>query len=174
MLTPMSSSRSVRAAGTALLLASAGIPACVGCEREVLARPGVSLIVTDADGTPLPGAEVRHTWWSEPHAVVEAEAAHPVDGEGRLELPATRQTVEVYPLCMHGVPEHHHTLCVGAPGHRPVALRVALGVEQVRGTVTLEPGAGDCGDDPEHLGAAPSAQSVEGIERAVEPRGAPP
>jgi len=113
------------------------------CTRARVVQPAADISTRSAAG-PLTEATVEHVWWSSPHGMVHQTTSHDVDDSGRLELSLLRDTERIMPLCMHGVPEYHHQLCVDAEGYRPVGLVVRDDHLPVTGELELEPGEGSC------------------------------
>lgn len=114
-----------------------------GCTRARVVQPAVDISIRSERG-PLSGATVEHVWWSNPHGVVHQTSSHSVGANGRFELSRLRDTERVMPLCMHGVPEHEHQLCVDAEGYSPVGFIVRDHGLPVTGALELEPGEGSC------------------------------
>lgn len=117
--------------------------AFTGCTRGRVLQPAVEVSVRSARG-PLRSATVEHVWWSNPHGTVHETSSHSVDDSGRLELSLITDTERIMPLCMHGVPEHQHQLCVDAEGYRPIGLIVRDHRVPVTGELELDPGEGTC------------------------------
>lgn len=86
------------------------------CHRTVVTQPGLVVTVTDEQGVPVPGARVMLVHWSYPHARIDHHVAGVADAAGRFRTDEVRQDERIAPLCMHGVPEHHYTVCAGVPG----------------------------------------------------------
>jgi hypothetical protein len=84
--------------------------------RRVVTLPQLDVTVVAADGTPVPGATVFVHWWSYPHARLEQTHRLTADAQGRVTTAEATRSESVMPLCMHGVPEHHYTLCAGVAG----------------------------------------------------------
>ncbi|MBP6628737.1 MAG: carboxypeptidase regulatory-like domain-containing protein [Kofleriaceae bacterium] len=86
------------------------------CHRTVVTRPGLVVTVTDAQGAPVPGAHVMLVHWSYPYARIDHHFGGVADDTGRFRADEVREDERIAPLCMHGVPEHHYTVCAGVPG----------------------------------------------------------
>lgn len=128
-----------------LLIALCAPLAMCTSHRTVVTRPGLTVAVVDAAGAPIPGAAVVLHWWSYPYGRLQQSFPYTADAAGRVAMPPASRDEEIAPLCMHGVPEHHHTLCVGAPGHGWTELVLERDAPPAR-TVALPGGAyaGEC------------------------------
>jgi len=92
-----------------------------GClSRSVVTQPQMTVDVVDDAGRPLELAEVRYYRWSNPHHRLDGEANQATDSAGQAAFAKTEASERVFPLCMHGVPEHHIKVCVQKKGHRTV------------------------------------------------------
>ena len=113
--------------------------------RRVVTTPAVTVTVVDAEGAPVAGAHVVVHHWSYPYGRLEQSYPFEADERGVVEVEGGEKGEKVMPFCMHGVPEHHYTVCAGAAGHgwRSVAI-----------------------DDPRHAGAI--TIELEGSEYADE------
>lgn len=89
----------------------------VVCTQRVVERPAVSIEVVDAAGRSVADAQVVLHWWSHPHHRHHASHVLRTDAAGRASTTELSHLEMVWPLCMHGVPAHRHTVCVSAPGH---------------------------------------------------------
>lgn len=165
-------------AGVALLglccLSVVAIP-FVPWPRTFVRQPDVDVVVTGPEG-PIEGARVTHTWWSHPHSQVRDEATTITGAGGRLRLQLETEEETIMPLCMHGVPEHHHTVCVEAEGYRPVAFEMHAAETPVRGELTMREGEpeaeAECGGARDGLLAEPREEtSLEGPVDVFEPMG---
>jgi hypothetical protein len=129
----------------AIILLCAPFAYCVQ-HRAVVTLPGLQVTVVDASGAPVTGAEVIVHWWSYPHARLEETHRFTTDASGAVVTTEASRSERIAPFCMHGVPEHHYTLCAGSPGQGWSALEVEP--KQGPVTVTLPGGdyAGECAD----------------------------
>ncbi|MBE7451519.1 MAG: hypothetical protein HS111_22270 [Kofleriaceae bacterium] len=84
--------------------------------RTVTTRPAATVTVVDADGRPVGGAEVVVYWWSYPHRRLHERFVERTGADGRAAFAGARRRETIAPLCMHGVPQHQHTVCVDVPG----------------------------------------------------------
>lgn len=109
--------------------------------RTIVTRPAVTVNVVDANGAPVAGAEVVVWWWSYPYRQVHERYVATSGADGRAVFASASKGETIAPLCMHGVPQHEHTVCVDVPGkgHGEVEL------EKSGQTVTIElaPGPAD-------------------------------
>jgi hypothetical protein len=92
---------------------------CCALPREVVRAPELEVRVV-AGGKPIENAEVRTFHWSNPHHHLDDERSAATDAAGKAAFTKQVDTEVVLPLCMHGVPEHHVTVCVAKPGHATV------------------------------------------------------
>jgi hypothetical protein len=109
--------------------------------RTVTTRPAVEVRVVDAAGAPVDGAEVVVWWWSYPHSVVHDRFVVTAGADGRAVFEGASKRETIAPLCMHGVPQHVHTVCVDVPGRGHGTVQLERSGETV--TVTLAPGPAD-------------------------------
>ncbi len=177
-------------AAVALLVAGSGLVSLlfcggvfyvmfIGIEREVVAMPAFVIDVVDEDGQPVPGARVVIEHYTEPHHVREERLEHLAGDEGRVETERVMTTERAYPLCIHGILEHHQTVCVDHPGAMPVVLEVyAAEPAPVVVTVPLRrdpSGSHGCADDLHTMRLSARtprndiAASADGVVRASEP-----
>lgn len=87
----------------------------VGCPQSYQVRPELDLTILNF-GAPVRQAKVTLIKWSDPHSRIDDREVFPVQG-GRLVLAEETDWEQVYPLCIHGVPVRHFTLCIEAPGY---------------------------------------------------------
>lgn len=115
--------------------------------RTVVTRPGLSVTVVDAAGAPVAGADVFVHWWSYPHARLEETHRFTTDATGAVVTTEATRSERIAPFCMHGVPEHHYTLCAGSPDRGWTAVEIEPGAAAPL-TVTLPGGeyADECND----------------------------
>lgn len=106
--------------------------------RTVTTRPAVEVTVVDATGAPVAGAEVVVWWWSYPHTMVHEKYVATAGPDGKAVFTRQSKGETIAPLCMHGVPQHEHTVCVDVPGKGHGEIELERSGEQV--TVRLEPG----------------------------------
>jgi hypothetical protein len=113
-----------------------------GCvvPRERIDQPALELLVTDDKGAPIAGAEVAVYLWSHPHSRLDKEISETTPADGKVSLAQRSQTETVYPLCMHGVAEHHISVCVSHPGHTSVVFELDDPAAATSVTVPLHPG----------------------------------
>jgi hypothetical protein len=122
---------------------------CCTQTRRTVTQPHLVVNVRDAAGHPVPSAQVLLYYWSYPYAQVNRVTRLTTDAQGRLVLEERTENETVMPFCMHGVPEHHHTVCAAG--------RTGWSQAQVEGqselTLTLAGGtyAGEC-ENPRKLG----------------------
>ncbi|MBZ0234011.1 MAG: hypothetical protein K8M05_16905 [Deltaproteobacteria bacterium] len=131
--------------------------------RTVTTRPAVTVVVVDAAGAPVAGAEVVIVWWSYPHRRVHDRYVVTSGADGRAVFAGASRRETIAPLCMHGVPQHEHSVCVDVPGKGHGEVELERSGEVV--TIALEPGPADgrCAElARERAGApAPGAQRAE-------------
>lgn len=143
------------------------------CRRDFVRRPDVDVVATGPEG-PVEGARVTHTWWSHPHSQVHDEAMSVTGADGRIRLELEIEEETIMPLCMHGVPGHHHTVCVEADGYRPVAFEMHAERTPVRGELRMRRGEAEarCGGARDGLLAEPREDvSLDGPVEVFEPVG---
>jgi hypothetical protein len=115
--------------------------------RRLVTLPAAEITVVDAAGQPLAGAAVRIHWWSYPHARLEQTHRFTAGADGRVVTTEQARRESVAPLCMHGVPEHHYTVCAGAPDHGWRAVEIdATPTAPVRLQLTGGAYADECDD----------------------------
>lgn len=105
--------------------------------RSVVTEPALTARVVDAAGAPVPGAEVVVYWWSYPHHQLRGRFAQVADADGRVAFAGASRGETILPLCMHGVPQHEHTVCVTVPGKGQAGLALERSGQSV--TLTLGP-----------------------------------
>ena len=131
--------------------------------RTIVTRPAVTVAVVDAGGAPVAGAEVVVWWWSYPYSMVHERYVATSGADGRAVFEGASKGETIAPLCMHGVPQHEHTVCVDVPGKGHGAAELEKSGETV--TIKLAPGPADghCADFARERAteAAPPAQRVE-------------
>jgi hypothetical protein len=132
--------------------------------RTVVTRPEVTVAVVDAAGAPVAGAPVIVYWWSYPHRVLHDRYVATTGPDGRATFAGASKRETIAPLCMHGVPQHEHTVCVAVPGKGHGEVELERSGQTV--TVTLASGpAGRCAElAADHAGAGmapPAAQRAE-------------
>ena len=112
--------------------------------RTVVARPAVTIVVVDERGAPVAGAEVVVHWWSYPHRRLHESFAMATGPDGQVTPNADERRETIHPFCMHGVPQHEHTICAGAPGKGWASAQLPDGAQTL--TLTLRGGAyaGEC------------------------------
>lgn len=141
--------------------------------RDFVRQPDVDVVVVGEDG-PIEGARVTHTWWSHPHSQVHAEDISVTGADGRIRTELETEGETILPLCMHGVPEHHHTVCVEADGYRPVAFEMHAVKQPVRGELSMDKGESraECGGPRDGLFAERRGDTqLEGPADVFEPTG---
>jgi len=112
-----------------------------GClSKSVVTQPQMTVDVVDDHGKPLESAEVRYYRWSNPHHRLDGEADLATDPSGQAAFARTETTEKVFPLCMHGVPEHHISVCVKKKGHRTVVFELESPSSATAVSVALHPG----------------------------------
>ncbi|HUQ04547.1 MAG TPA: hypothetical protein VM261_18730 [Kofleriaceae bacterium] len=112
--------------------------------RTVTTQPAVTVKVVDAAGAPVAGAEVVVWWWSYPHSVVHERYAASSGADGSAVFAGASKGETIAPLCMHGVPQHEHTVCVDVAGKGRGVVELEKSGETV--TITLQPA--DAGGAP--------------------------
>tara|TARA_R110002096_G_scaffold435951_1_gene664507 strand:- start:1510 stop:2034 length:525 start_codon:yes stop_codon:yes gene_type:complete len=93
----------------------------VGCPESYQVRPKLDLTISSS-GEPVGQAKVTLISWSQPHRQIDARQVFPVQ-DGHLVLTEQTDWEQVYPLCLHGVPSRHFTLCIEAPGYNDFTIR---------------------------------------------------
>jgi hypothetical protein len=111
--------------------------------RTVTTQPAVMVKVVDATGAPVAGAEVVVWWWSYPHTVVHERYAATAGPDGTVAFAGASKGETIAPLCMHGVPQHEHTVCVDVAGKGRGVVELERSGQTV--TVTLQPAADAAG-----------------------------
>jgi hypothetical protein len=134
--------------------------------RTVTTRPAVEVRVVDAAGAPVGGAEVVVWWWSYPHSVVHDRFVVTAGADGRAVFEGANKRETIAPLCMHGVPQHEHTVCVDVPGRGHGTVQLERSGETV--TVTLAPGPADgrCAEFARERAAAEAAPATGSVAPA--------
>ncbi len=95
----------------------------VVCTQRVVARPGVTVTVVDAAGSPVADAVVVLDGWSQPHSRFERRDVVRTDAAGRVQTTELARREMIWPMCQHGIPRYHHTICAGADGHGSATVR---------------------------------------------------
>ncbi len=100
-----------------LLLLAVCVP-FVHCiwRRTVVTRPAVTVLVIDAAGAPVSGAKVVVYWWSYPHHQLHEHYVATAGPDGQAAFTGASKRETIAPLCIHGVPQHEHTVCASAAG----------------------------------------------------------
>ncbi len=110
--------------------------------RTVVTRPAVTVTVVDASGAPVADASVTIYWWSYPHRVLHERYDATTGPEGQTAFTRATKRETVTPMCMHGVPQHAHTVCVTAAGKGEGELELARGADAVTVTLAAGPASG--------------------------------
>lgn len=127
-----------------LLALATGLMFCM--TRRAVTQPKLRLQVVDAAGRPVAMADVALHWWSYPYGRLRRTTHFTTDARGLLALDEQLERETVLPFCMHGVPEHHHTVCAGAKGRGWLSYQLPSGYVDL--TIRLTGGAysGECQD----------------------------
>jgi hypothetical protein len=145
-----------------VVLALFGYGLAVGCfPSGYVTHPELEVAVVDAAGAPIADAEVVAYSWSDPHSRLDHERAQATDAKGMVRTDRESRDEWLAPFCIHGVPAHYLTVCVGKAGYTPVYFGIADGDRPTTVTVTLRTDASATGC---------SFAQVEGPRASVVPR----
>lgn len=126
----------------------------VGIEVEAVTTPQMTLTVVDEEGVPVEGALVTVEHRTEPHGQLHARTELRTGPGGSLVTRLETEVERILPLCMHGVPQHRHFVCIAQAGAQPVLLEVESTDALIVATVALRRDASnthDCSGDLDHL-----------------------
>jgi hypothetical protein len=130
--------------------------------RTIVTRPAVTVKVLDAAGTPVPGAQVFVYWWSYPHRQMHDKFVETSGSDGVAVFRGASKGETIAPLCMHGVPQHEHTVCVDVPGKGYGSKELERSGESITIQLVADPGSG----------CAPLIERTARSERAARARNA--
>jgi len=149
----------------------------VGCfPSSYASHPELELTVVDGTGKAIAGAEVVSYSWSNPHHRLDHEEAHATDALGKVSTKGRSQSEWIAPFCLHGVAEHHMTICVSKPGFRSAQVELVDGTTPTTLLVKLtpDPAAAPCSYGAGRLGGRPRTDITgSNVDRAWEVAPAP-
>ena len=87
---------------------------------RTVVHPACDFQIGDEEGAPLSDVEVHFYHWTLPYGYFREGSAYRTDPGGRVEIAGRKETEWIFPLMMHGIPEHHWSYCAEKDGHGTV------------------------------------------------------